>query len=290
MKAVVVLVCTLIALNVSAQTDQEKALLEQQDKLELILQLQDRRTIHDGKLIHFLTDDNPLVRERAVRAYGSIQDTSILSLLVDRLTNDKPDVELSAAFAIGQTAGLLSKKSRETLQHDLIWARIDRTDAADQLIEEIGKFGTEEALRDLVTRFGDISATPRTEALVMSIARFAIRSVTAHEATEYILKLLKPPDRARWHAAYALQRIGDKKEVRASIDDVIQLYTNSHPLVRLNLATLLGKLKDERSSLEPLLKLAEFDADWRVRVNALKALANFDLNGKDEVLKLFRRS
>ncbi len=290
MKAFIVVLVTLISLPLFGQTEAEQRQLEQRNKLELILQLQDRRTIHDGKLVQLLNDSDPIVRERAVRAYGSIQDTSVLSLLVERLTNNGAAVELSAAFAIGQTAGLLSKKNREALQHDLIWVRLDNSKSSDRLIEEIGKFGTEEALRDLVLRFGDASTTPRTDALVMSIARFAIRGITTPEATQFVIKLLKPIDQARWEYVYALQRIGDKKEVRAEIEDVVQLYKHHDPLVRMNLAVLLGKLKDAPSSIEPLLKLTEFDGDWRVRVNALRALANFDLNGRDDVLKAFRRS
>ena len=290
MKTCVLFMLTLSSLTAFSQGHDEKRAQEEQAKIEYILQLQDRRTIHDGKLIELLNDRDPVVRERAVRAYGSIQDTSVISLLVERLTNESPAVELSAAFAVGQTAGFLSKSSREALQHDLIWNRIDGTSAADRMIEEIGKFGTEEALRDLVNRFGNTSPSPRTEALVMSIARFAIRGVTAHEATEYVISLVKPADRARWEAVYALQRIGDKPETRAEAEDLAQLFKHDDPLVRLNLATLLGKVKDERSSLEPLLKLAEFDGDWRVRVNALKALGNFNLDGKDEVLAMFRRS
>ncbi|HTK81771.1 MAG TPA: peptidylprolyl isomerase [Bacteroidota bacterium] len=291
MKPFMLLLLLLCPLWLYAQTDAEKKTkAELLAKLEYIMQLQDRRTIHDGKLIEFLGDKDPLVRERAVRAYGSIQDTSVMSLLVERLANETPAIELSAAFAIGQTAGLLSKPSREILEHDLIWVRADKSAATDRLIEEIGKFGTETGLRDLVTRFGDASAAPRSGALIMSIARFGIRGVTAHEATEYIIKQIKPQDRARWEAVYALMRIGDKAEVRAEIDDIAQLYRNENPLARMNVATLLGKVKIEKSSIEPLLKLAEFDSDWRVRVNALKALANFKLDDQEEVLKMFRRS
>src|ERR1051326_9230278 len=55
-----------------------------QEKIELIMRIQDSRTIHNDQLISLLTDPDPSVRERAVRAFGSIQDTSVMSLLVDR--------------------------------------------------------------------------------------------------------------------------------------------------------------------------------------------------------------
>ena len=130
-----------ISLLMFAQSLEEVAEIRQK-KLELILRFQDLRTIFDGKLISFLSDNDPIVRERAVRAFGSIQDTSVLHLLVNSLTDASPQVQFAAAFAIGQTAQQLSKKNRQILEHDLIWARLDRmsslgkgkASAADRLI------------------------------------------------------------------------------------------------------------------------------------------------------------
>ena len=257
------------------------------EKLEIILRMQDTRTIYDGKLVSFLSDDDPIVREKAILAFANIQDTSVINLLVDRLADN------GAAFAIGQTAGHLSRKNKQALQHDLIWTRIDLladkgkrgNSLKGRLIEEIGKFGTEEALNDLVLRFGDIK--PR--GLTMSIARFAIRGIESREAVQYLLKLTKPIESTPWQVVYALQRIGNHAEIRANLDEIVQLFKHHDPLVRMNLAALLGKVRDEKICLEPLQKLADFDGDWRVRVNALRSLSNYDLNGKDDIVRTFRR-
>jgi peptidylprolyl isomerase len=58
----------------------------------------------------------------------------------------------------------------------------------------------------------------------------------------------------------------------------------------MNLAALLGKLKDARVGLDPLRRLAEFDRDWRVRVNALRALAAFPVRTDPSTLLIFRRA
>ena len=129
----------------AAQTEQKEGdkEREQRDKIEAILRIQDTRTIHDGKLVSFFDDRDPVVRARAALAYGSIGDTSAIPILVDHLSSDKANVQLAAAFAIGQTAAQLSKRSRERLEHELIWTRIDQmngdgdSSAADRLIEEI---------------------------------------------------------------------------------------------------------------------------------------------------------
>lgn len=263
---------------------------KRQENIESILRLQDLRTIHDGKLISFLSDPDTVVRERAVRAFGSIQDTTVLPLLVEALFDRNLGVQTAAAFGIGQTATFLSESGRRLLEYNLIWTRLDRTKAGDRLIEEIGKFGTEQALRDLVSRFGGNTSQQFAVPLMMSIARFAIRGITTNEAVLYLMRFIKPANRAPWQAVYALQRVGNHEQTRYEIEHVVQLYKHSDAVVRMHCATLLGKLKDERISLEPLMRLAEFDSDWRVRVNALRALGNFPLTGKMEVIRTFTRA
>jgi peptidylprolyl isomerase len=271
---------------------------ERRSKLEIILRSQDTRTIHDGTLIHLLSDRDETVRKAAVHAFGSIQDTSVIHLLVDRLANDESRaVQTEAAFAIGQTAGQLSQPARQTLGHDLIWTRLDKIDSApgdsaspaDRLIEEIGKFGPDESLADLVRRFATLYPPVHANALVRSVARFAIRGITNDEAVQYLLKMISPPDSARWQVVYALQRIGDHPRIRADLEEIVKLRTNNDPLVRMNCAVLLGKARDEKVSLSPLQKLAEFDPDWHVRVNALIALGKFNLKGKDDLIGTFGR-
>ncbi|HYQ86016.1 MAG TPA: peptidylprolyl isomerase [Bacteroidota bacterium] len=286
------LTLTIVSLS-PAQTSQKEEAAERRAKTETILRIQDTRTIHDGKLISLMTDPDAAVRERAVHAFGSIQDTSVINLLVDRLVNDgDPKVQSEAAFAIGQTAGQLSSPRRERLAHELIWTRLDqiRGAPADRLIEEIGKFGTETALTDMMRRFGNEQPPVHGHALVMSLARFAIRGIVVEDGVLYLLKLIKPPDAAQWEAVYAMQRIGDHRILKNSIEEIVKLTQHPDPLVRMQTATILGKVKDESVSLIPLQKLADSDPDWRVRVSALRALGNFKLGGKPSIVETFRRS
>lgn len=276
-----------------SQSDSVRFAQKRLEKVELILRFQDLRTIHDGKLIRFLSDPDSIVRERAVRAFGSIQDTSVIHLLVEKLFDRSFAVQSAAAFAIGQTAGSLSEKSRQPFEHSLIWARLDlisKREIADRVIEELGKFGTEQALRDLVSRFAGAYPPQHSIPLMMSIARFAIRGIKANEAVLYLLRFAKPVDMAPWQSVYALQRIGDHEQTRYEIEHIVQLYKHQDPLVRMHLAILLGKIKDEKTSLEPLLRLAAFDADWRVRVSAFRALGSFPLHGREDIIHTFYRA
>lgn len=279
-----------LTVDVIAQQSQESEDRVRQEKIELILRIKDRRTVHDGKLLKLLSDEDPAVRREATLAFGSIQDTTVLGLLTNSLTDKDPSVQLAGAFAIGQTGVLLGKQGKQQLEYDLIWKRLSQTSGADRLIEEIGKFGTETGLNDLMVRVGNAFPRQHTEAMTMCIARFGIRGVTSVDAVRYLIQFTKPADTTPWQVAYALQRIGSHEEIRLELDHLVGLQKHPDPLVRMYLATLLGKYTKEKGTREVLVRLAEFDGDWRVRVNALKSLSSFDLKGRDQDIWTFRRA
>ena len=256
------------------------------EKVRDILTIQDRRAPNDGKLREYLSDSSVIVRERVMMAYASLQDTNAIPLLVDKLNDEY------AVFALGQSAGLLSAGSISALEHDLIWARLDRIEnrsAHDRLIEEIGKFGDQQALTDLFSRFGTDGSRDINDAFVMSIARFAIRSIVNADATQYLVNLARNTDTVPWKVIYALQRIGNQLTIRDNLRLILPLYLHPDPLARMHFATLLGKVKDQSTSIAPLCKLAEFDSDWRVRINAIKALGNFDLTHEQAAIAMMNR-
>lgn len=244
------------------------------EKLRSILTIQDLRSRRDATLRRLLYDRDTVVRTRAVLAYASIQDTAVLPDLVNNLVDGPPPAQEAAAFAIGQTAGSLRPPAVEELSHDLLWARLDRTSARARLIEELGKFGTQRTLTDLFLRLGTAGRRDR-DPLTMAVARFAIRRITSPEGTRHALNALFEGDPDDWRPAYALQRIGDDPLLRAEAPRLIQALARAGPLARSNLAALFGKMTGDSTLIGPLVDLALFDADWRVRVNALKALATF---------------
>ncbi len=293
-KLIVSLFFSVIIVNcISAQQLSKEDFDKRKDKIEDILHIQDTRTPHNGKLLEYLRDRDPLVRQKATFALGSYLDTTMLPMLLTNLMDDDENVQVTAAFAIGQTAALLSKQGVATFEHELIFNRLDQVQrkskqTANRLIEEIGKFGTEEALKELMLRFGSDQSSANIP-LVMSIARFAIRTVRAQQATLYLISSASRNDNLPWQVMYALQRIGATDDTKQNVSQLIPLYKQKDAVVRMHLATLLGKIKDPQSSIEPLMQMAEYDSDWRVRVNAIKALGNFPINERYDVIDLFRR-
>ena len=181
-RTALVLLPVLLLPDLHAQTALDRA-NRRLERLETILRIQDRRTQNDGSLSALLEDADPIIRERAVRAYASIQDTNALGLLMGRLQDPDLAVQRSACLAVGQTALLLSAPARATLERELIWRRLPDIGTPADLLEELGKFGTADGMSDLLIRYGNSASEQHTHGLTMALVRFAIRGVTAPAAT-----------------------------------------------------------------------------------------------------------
>jgi cyclophilin family peptidyl-prolyl cis-trans isomerase/HEAT repeat protein len=242
-------------------------------KLRTILQVQDLRSGGDTLFRRYLHDPDTLVRARATLACANLQDTSLMARLLTNLVEGPLPVQDAAAFAIGQTAPSMARASADSLAHEIVSVRLDRTAAHDRMLEELGKFGSERELNELVLRGGKGGPAGR-DPFLMAVARFAIRGISTPEATSFAVESLLGSAGSGWRAAYALQRIGDNERMRADASRLIGALSHPDPLVRMNIAALFGKLKADSTLVAPLLEVSLTDADWRVRVNALKALGN----------------
>jgi len=251
-----------------------------------VLRLQDMRAPFGAPMAAFLRSVDPAVRRRAALACGSLQDTAALGALLAAVTDSDTAVAEAAAFAVGQTAGRLPAAERGRLCDGLITHTLAAARDGGRLTEEIGKFAAPSELAELVARAGERD----TVHTAMAVARCAIRGVTAPAATTYLLGLLRGRGPVPWQVAYALQRIGDVPETRENVPAVLSMAVSGDPLVRMNLAALLGKLHAGDACLNALVSLASRDADWRVRVNAIRALALFPAGGRPDVVPVFARA
>jgi len=259
-------------------------------KIRSILRLQDSRAPIDAGIVAYLSDGDPAVRFRAALACGSLQDTSAVGPLTRALDDTDSATASAAAFALGQTGVRLSEPGRRSLEKNLIGTHLATTRGAERLTEEMGKFGTVSGLNGLLAAVATDTSVRSTVQLLTAIARFAIRGISSTGAVRYLLDCVRRDAPVPWQAIYALQRTGDNPASRSEIGLLCALERDGDPLVRMNLATLLGKLHGAAGGTATLCRLAAADRDWRVRVNALKALGQLHEKGNNEILQSMRKS
>ena len=70
--------------------------------IDSIADLQNSRSLSDGRLYRLLRASDPMERSRAAIALANIQDSASIQFLLPMLKDSIPSVRRSAAFALGQ--------------------------------------------------------------------------------------------------------------------------------------------------------------------------------------------
>ncbi len=226
--------------------------------------LQDKRVENSSELYSFLSSQNEPEREQALLAIANIQDTSALEQVIPLLSDDSPKVRSMAAFAVGMTG---KPKGATLLLRRLTVERHDK--CIGEIFNAIGMCGTDDDLNHLIKLSESFPPKWKTHAVVC-IMRFANRGIKDIAATRYVASMLNSTATVL-NATYALVRINDTSVIRKNRERLAVLSRNGSPLLRMWTATMLGALNDNVSLLR-LLTLAKRDRDWRVRVNAIRAL------------------
>jgi peptidylprolyl isomerase len=235
--------------------------------IDEIAALQNSRSLADGNLYQFLHSPVASERARAAIALGNIQDTTSLHSLLPLLNDSSSSVRRDVAFAIGQIAhpaGAAPLFLR--LHHETI------PECVKEIIDAIGKCGSKEDERSLRWISRDLPAEYHS-AIALSIARFAYRRVRDSLSSEFVAGLLRDSLSTEM-ATYAVMRIGDSSLVKRHISSILPNLHHRSPEVRMWTATIVGTVIDS-VTLDALVKCAAHDKDWRVRVNAVRAMRTF---------------
>ncbi|MGH7475264.1 MAG: HEAT repeat domain-containing protein, partial [Longimicrobiales bacterium] len=211
-----------------------------------------------------------MIRARAAFALGSVQDTAVLDALLRALDDTDARVREDAAFALGQTADSTQRTVAMRLLH------VAATDGPRALrrsaIEAVGKIGGGDALGPLASLDVDDDLLPE---LALAIARHGVRGLHSDAALDRITQLLTHPDPAtRLLAAYYFGRVPGAEpwaHVARAVRAALDAYAPDDPAA-MQLLLGLGRLDDvaDTGRLTHWLAAA---SDWRIRVNAARALA-----------------
>ncbi|MEM0962082.1 MAG: peptidylprolyl isomerase [Bacteroidota bacterium] len=225
----------------------------------------DLQVLRDGTaLTDLLASPDSLVRARAAFALGSVQDEAAIPALRRLLDDPVPGVREDAAFALGQTAD-------STVGVPLVVSlRREATPAVlAELLDALGKTGVGP---DLSALLGLPLPSSLDDERALALARFGIRGVTSEAWAQWLgARLQSDQAMLRQRAAYAFTR--SPVEAWRSQAEAIRAAFDALPddPARADLARALARLADPADT-DRLSSAALGDADWRTRVNAVRAL------------------
>jgi cyclophilin family peptidyl-prolyl cis-trans isomerase/HEAT repeat protein len=255
-----------------------------------ILQLQDRRSLGEGKLIAHLSDKNTRLRYRAAIALANIQDSSVVPVLMISLNDHSAKVRSAVAFALGQIG---TGQSEDALLS--FFKKEKDATVSTGILEAIGKIGSARSLDSLLSFVERKPSKVQKKGLALCIARFAIRKIKTERSIEKCFELIqqKSPD-VRSAGLFALWRSAPHGlidlEISKEKERFLLLSKDRDPMTRMHLASLLArsKSKDALDLLEALEQTERTMNDWHVWVQIIRARASLAASDKDLLERYFQ--
>ncbi|WP_187632029.1 peptidylprolyl isomerase [Hymenobacter lutimineralis] len=231
---------------------------------------QDER--NTAALLPYLQRPDAQYRREAALAFASVQDRAAVPALARLLAADtEADVRRAAAFALGQTADTTA-----TTQQALLTQLTTDPDRAVRryVLEAMGRCATRASLADLVRLPAALAAdTSAQVGQAWGLYRAALRGITSEAAVGRVVQLLPlpVPYRARLAAASTLARIRNLNLTPYTPQLIRAAQTDPDYAVRAAATLALGKSTDATVPAT-LASLARRDADYRVRLSAIRAM------------------
>lgn len=242
-----------------------------------IYEAQDKR---DTKtLLSYLNHENAMYREEAALAFGSVQDSSAITYLSLLLNDENAKVRKAAAYALGQTSdsSAVMPLTNALVGEDTLIVRKEMLEALGKVIPITRLI----ALQNMLS-----SSDIEKEGLAWGLYRAGIRNVYDQLSVDMAVGFLYKSNSylTRLGAAHFLSR-SRNLSLKGKEEAIIEaaLYDPSE-YVRMACALALRNAKGQ-SALEALTENLVLDSDYRVRVNALRALSIYDYTAISSVLK-----
>ncbi|TXK52089.1 hypothetical protein FVR03_02160 [Pontibacter qinzhouensis] len=236
--------------------------------LVAIRTLQDERKT--AELLAYLNHSKALYRQEAALAFASVQDTLALPPLLSMLSDTTTAVREAAAFAIGQIG---HEKAESALILHLPHEQQPSVQAT--LLEALGKVSTRAGAEYLATLKATSAQAQAGQA--WGLYYLGLRQRHSIRTTDKALQLLAQTDapEARLAAAQYLARTPriDLTQFRQPI--LSAATSDPNPEMRMALAQAMAKVRT-RDKASFLSGIAQSDPDYRVRINAIRAMAGIE--------------
>jgi len=238
-----------------------------------LLMMEDSSAVNWPQAIRYLTaantDPNSELAIRTVRTLGIIGDTLTADMLIPILKIWSYRISSEAAFALGQMG---AKKARPALEETALGGP---PELAARAVEALAKLADSASVDVMDILFAHRDPNIRYAAAV-SAWKFKSKKLTP--ALGRLLSDSVP--QVRFGAAWSLARFPDSAAIPAlqrAINDVDEY-------VRAQVVRPLGALKVKQAAPE-VAGLVQADPDWKVRINACRALAAMEAAEQAPVLR-----
>ncbi|MGV3587027.1 MAG: peptidylprolyl isomerase [Adhaeribacter sp.] len=244
--------------------------------LRQIYTLQDERKADE--IVSFLKHESPQYRQQAALALASVQAKETIPILMPLLADKEPAVRRAAAYALGQIGDAAAEDGL------IKYSTLEKTAYVHaEITEALGKCATQKGLNYLTsfTPTNDTEKAGQIWGLYRTNAKNLNYDAVARKAISYLAVGNIQP--VRLGAAHFLART-PKLNLNSRSKYLIQAVTTEpSPEVRMALATALGKVKPADATAI-LLQLIQKDPDYRVRLNAIRALNNANFSEVKETV------
>jgi cyclophilin family peptidyl-prolyl cis-trans isomerase/HEAT repeat protein len=234
-----------------------------------LLRFEDQRLTGIGALSSLAAHPSPEVRRRAAMTLGRLRAIEGTGLLRTLLADPDSAVAASAAFALGHLGDTTAVPALAAV----LFERPARSESvAAEAAAALGKLRTP-AARDALGTILAHSPAGAAERVVGEALLAIWRYPRGPEVDAILPWTAARSPELRWRAAYALTR----RPTPAAVPALIQLADDPDGLVRsMAMRGLTGPLADsagvERSRAEAVLLRGIEDADYRVRISAIRSL------------------
>jgi cyclophilin family peptidyl-prolyl cis-trans isomerase/HEAT repeat protein len=227
---------------------------------------------------------NPIYLERAILAFGSIQDTLVVTLLSEYFSHEKEKVRIATAFSLGQTKCLESEK---TLAKAFLSEK--ENNVKIEILKSLGKTGGTETLNFIIKSIKNDEKDELLTGKIQAIAILAERGIVDENIRDEVFNIIlneKINEEIKYWCTYYLFR--SKQNYENYSEDLEKIYNKLNSVFAKSniLKTFAGIQKPEVFEFLNSI-ISKPENDYRLRINAIKAIKAFDyFENEKNMLKL----
>lgn len=253
-----------------------------------ILELQDKRIFGmNNELVKFTSLPDSILTPMAILAFANTGDTNFASQIgfyPNPWTNPSrkyltPNDYKLLAFAIGQ----MPCKTFNELLSGVIEGSPKYYPS--DVVTALGKIGDEKDLGNMLEVYSDemFNDIDVYRSLAMSIGRFALRKIKNKNSVYALKQIANINDSlVQRNIAFAFWRTGDKNLLDTAAQEIYTLAESKDAQTRMWAYNAMGKLQD-KLLLMYMLESFNSEDDWRVKVNMLNSLTNYNRDSLTEL-------